>query len=113
MIWTVLLVGAFAGWAVLDGMNQGLGATLRQVGRTPGERRTVLTALGPFLLAGEVWLVAAAGVLLAGFHDLERDLCSSRTRWSSRCWSRGCCATPGCGCAAGARASAGGPAGSA
>lgn len=74
MIWTVLLVGAFAGWAVLDGMNQGLGATLRQVGRTPGERRTVLTALGPFLLAGEVWLIAAAGVLLAGFHDLERDL---------------------------------------
>lgn len=74
MIWTLLLVGAFAGWAVLDGMNQGLGATLRQVGRTPGERRTVLTALGPFLLAGEVWLVAAAGVLLAGFHDLERDL---------------------------------------
>ena len=74
MIWTVLLVGAFAGWAVLDGMNQGLGATLRQVGRTPGERRTVLTALGPFLLAGEVWLVAAAGVLLAGFPDLERDL---------------------------------------
>ena len=74
MIWTVLLVGAFAGWAVLDGMNQGLGATLRQVGRTPGERRTVLTALGPFLLAGEVWLIAAAGVLLAGFPDLERDL---------------------------------------
>lgn len=74
MIWTLLLVGALAGWAVLDGMNQGLGATLRQVGRTPGERRTVLTALGPFLLAGEVWLVAAAGVLLAGFHDLERDL---------------------------------------
>ena len=74
MIWTLLLVGAFAGWAVLDGMNQGLGATLRQVGRTPGERRTVLTALGPFLLAGEVWLIAAAGVLLAGFHDLERDL---------------------------------------
>ena len=74
MIWTVLLVGSLAGWAVLDGMNQGLGATLRQVGRTPGERRTVLTALGPFLLAGEVWLVAGAGVLLAGFPELEKDL---------------------------------------
>ncbi|MBO3100573.1 cytochrome d ubiquinol oxidase subunit II [Cellulomonas fengjieae] len=74
MIWTVLLVGALAGWAVLDGMTQGLGATLRQVGRTPGERRTVLTALGPFLLAGEVWLIAGAGILLAGFPELEKDL---------------------------------------
>ena len=55
-------------------MNQGLGATLRQVGTTPGERRTVLTALGPFLLSGEVWLVAGGGVLLAGFHDFEREL---------------------------------------
>jgi len=73
-VWAVLLVGSLAGWAVLDGMNQGLGATLRRVGRTPGERRTVLTALGPFLLAGEVWLIAAAGVLVAGFPALERDL---------------------------------------
>ena len=73
-LWAVLLAGSLAGWAVLDGMNQGLGATLRTVGRTPGERRTVLTALGPFLLAGEVWLVAAAGLLLAGFPALERDL---------------------------------------
>src|SRR5699024_2187045 len=44
-VWAVLLVGAVGGWAVLDGMNQGLGATLRVVATTPGERRTVLTAL--------------------------------------------------------------------
>ena len=29
-LWIVLLTGAFAGWAVLDGANQGLGATLRR-----------------------------------------------------------------------------------
>lgn len=73
-LWFVLLTGAFVGWAVLDGANQGLGATLRTVGATPGERRTVLTALGPFLLSGEVWLIAGVGILLAGFAQLEADL---------------------------------------
>lgn len=73
-LWIILLTGAFAGWAVLDGANQGLGATLRRVGATPAERRTVLTALGPFLLSGEVWLIAGVGVLLAGFATFEAEL---------------------------------------
>ena len=73
-LWIVLLTGAFAGWAVLDGANQGLGATLRRIGATPAERRTVLTALGPFLLSGEVWLIAGVGVLLAGFATFEAEL---------------------------------------
>ena len=74
VLWIVLLTGAFTGWAVLDGANQGLGATLRRIGTTPGERRTVLTALGPFLLSGEVWLIAGVGVLLAGFATFEAEL---------------------------------------
>lgn len=73
-LWSLLLAGTLVAWAVLDGANQGLGAHLRRLGRTPAERRTMLTALGPFLLAGEVWLVGAAGVLLAGYPRVEKDL---------------------------------------
>ena len=107
MIWTVLLVGAFAGLGRARRDEPGPRRHApRQVGRTPGERRTVLTALGPFLLAGEVWLVAGGGRPARRVpRRWSATSGSSRTRWSSRCWSPGCSATPGSGCAAGGPAS--------
>lgn len=73
-VWLLALGLMLTGWSVLDGANLGLGMSLRRMGRTGPERRLLLTALGPFLLGGEVWLVAAAGLLLGAFPALEKDL---------------------------------------
>lgn len=73
-LWLGLLGLMLAGWSVLDGANLGLGMSLRRIGRSGPERRLLLTALGPFLLGGEVWLVAAAGLLVGAFPGLEKDL---------------------------------------
>jgi cytochrome bd-type quinol oxidase subunit 2 len=70
--WAVLLTVLVAGWVLLDGAVQGAGATLLQERnhdgsdrrREPAERRVVLGAVGPLLLPGEAWLVAAVAVLV-------------------------------------------------
>lgn len=80
--WAVLLTVLVTGWVVLDGAVQGAGATLLQERgqdgkerrREPAERRVVLGAVGPLLLPGEVWLVAALGVLIGVFPHAEADL---------------------------------------
>jgi cytochrome bd-type quinol oxidase subunit 2 len=80
--WAVVLTVLVAGWLVLDGAVQGACATLLQERdhdggdrrRAPAERRAVLTAVGPLLLPGEVWLVAALGVLIGVFQHATADL---------------------------------------
>jgi cytochrome bd-type quinol oxidase subunit 2 len=80
--WAVLLAALVTGWVVLDGAVQGAGATLLQERdpdgsdrrREPAERRVVLAAVGPLLLPGEVWLIAALGVLVGVFPHAEADL---------------------------------------
>lgn len=110
VLWLGLLGLLLAGWSVLDGAVLGLGTSLRRIGRSGPERRLLLTALGPFLLGGEVWLVAAAGILIGAFPGLEKDLLSAyyplvvglvvawvlrdigvwfRSRRPSRAWQRG------------------------
>jgi cytochrome bd-type quinol oxidase subunit 2 len=73
--WGAFLAALLTGWALLDGAVQG-GAQLARgiAGRDDPRRRTVLAAIGPYLLLGEVWLVAAAGVLLAAFGHVEAEL---------------------------------------
>ncbi|GAA1725252.1 hypothetical protein GCM10009809_21280 [Isoptericola hypogeus] len=73
--WGLLLAVLLAGWALLDGAVQGGGQLVRPVaGRDDARRRVVLATVAPFLLLGEVWLVAAAGVLLAAFGHVEATL---------------------------------------
>ncbi|CAM3495788.1 cytochrome d ubiquinol oxidase subunit II [Isoptericola cucumis] len=73
--WGLLLAVLLAGWAVLDGAVQGGVQLVRPVGgRDDARRRVVLASLAPILLLGEVWLVAAAGVLLAAFGHVEATL---------------------------------------
>ncbi|WP_283133385.1 cytochrome d ubiquinol oxidase subunit II [Rhizohabitans arisaemae] len=74
VIWLIALGLLLGGWFVLDGFNLGLGMLLPFLGRDEAERRTVLAAMGPFFLAGEVWLVGTAGVLAGAFPFLEADL---------------------------------------
>lgn len=71
VLWLLVVGLLFGGWLALDGFNIGVGLTLPWVTRPGPERRLALTAVGPFLLANEVWLVATAGVLSGGFPQAE------------------------------------------
>jgi cytochrome bd ubiquinol oxidase subunit II len=74
-IWYALLGLFFAAYLVLGGYDYGVG--LLQAGTAdPAQRRANLTALGPFFLGNEVWLVAAVGVLFGAFPMLEGELLS-------------------------------------
>ncbi|WP_119730344.1 cytochrome d ubiquinol oxidase subunit II [Thermomonospora amylolytica] len=71
LMW-LLIVGLFFGaWFVLDGFTVGVGLTMRMVTGPGTPRRAALTAVGPFLLANEVWLVATAGLMAASYPALE------------------------------------------
>ncbi|GII27912.1 cytochrome d ubiquinol oxidase subunit II [Planotetraspora mira] len=63
----VLLVGYFA----LEGFDIGLGILLPVLGRSQEDRDRLVGAMAPFVLAGEVWLVALVGVLFGAFSTLE------------------------------------------
>jgi cytochrome bd-type quinol oxidase subunit 2 len=73
-IWLAVLGVLVTGYLVGEGYALGLGLLLPALGRTDRERRTVLAALGPFFLGNEVWLVAAAGLLVFAFPEYEAAL---------------------------------------
>lgn len=71
VVWVVLLGLLLGGYFVVDGFDIGTGVLLRRLGRTEGERRMLITAIGPFFLGNEVWLVAVGGVLSGAFPLVE------------------------------------------
>ncbi|MBY8871504.1 cytochrome d ubiquinol oxidase subunit II [Micromonospora sp. PLK6-60] len=75
LAWYALLGLFFASYFVLGGLDYGVGLLLAR-GGTPAARRDALTALGPFFLGNEVWLVAAVGILFGAFPTLEGELLS-------------------------------------
>jgi cytochrome d ubiquinol oxidase subunit II len=68
-IWFLLVGGLFAGYALLDGFDLGVGA-LHLFTRTDVERRTMLNAIGPVWDGNEVWLVTGGGALFAAFPEV-------------------------------------------
>jgi cytochrome d ubiquinol oxidase subunit II len=75
LAWYALLGLFFATYLVLGGYDYGVGLLLAR-GATEERRRAALTAVGPFFLGNEVWLVATAGILLGAFPTLEGELLS-------------------------------------
>lgn len=73
LAWYALLGLFFASYLVLAGYDYGVGLLLAR-GVGPAGRREALTALGPFFLGNEVWLVAAVGILFGAFPLLEGEL---------------------------------------
>lgn len=68
-VWFLLVGGLFAGYAILDGFDLGVGA-LHLFTRTDVERRTMLNAIGPVWDGNEVWLVTGGGALFAAFPEV-------------------------------------------
>ncbi|MDI3402556.1 cytochrome d ubiquinol oxidase subunit II [Streptomyces cavernicola] len=73
-----LLAFFAAGYFVLGGADIGTGMLTPYLGRGDAERRLVLTSFAPFFLGNEVWLVAAAGLLIGCFPALEGELLSGQ-----------------------------------
>ncbi|MGW8437301.1 cytochrome d ubiquinol oxidase subunit II [Nocardiopsis sp. NPDC055551] len=69
---TASLLGLFVvGYLVLAGADVGLGMLMPHLARTPEQRRRVVSAIAPYFLASEVWLVAAVGVMAGMLPDVE------------------------------------------
>jgi len=67
--WFVLIGVLFAGYAILDGFDLGVGA-LHLFTRRDEDRRIMLNAIGPVWDGNEVWLVTGGGALFAAFPDV-------------------------------------------
>jgi cytochrome d ubiquinol oxidase subunit II len=67
--WFILIGVLFAGYAMLDGFDLGVGA-LHLFTKTDAERRIMLNAIGPVWDGNEVWLVTGGGALFAAFPDV-------------------------------------------
>ncbi len=68
-VWFILIAVLWAGYFVLEGFDFGVGMLLRIVGKTEGERRAILTTLGPVWDGNEVWLVVAGAATFAAFPE--------------------------------------------
>lgn len=69
-----LLALFVVGYLVLAGSDIGLGMLMPHVARSPEERRRVVSAIAPYFLASEVWLVAAVAVMAGFFPVLEHHV---------------------------------------
>ena len=65
-IWFFLIGILFAGYAILDGFDLGVGA-LHLLIKGDTERRIMLNSIGPVWDGNEVWLVTGGGALFAAF----------------------------------------------
>ena len=66
LLWFVLVGGLFAGYAMLDGFDLGVGTLILGI-KDDHERRLFYNAIGPVWDGNEVWLVTGGGALFAAF----------------------------------------------
>jgi cytochrome d ubiquinol oxidase subunit II len=73
VFWYGVLGAILFAYFALGGLDYGVGLLLPAM-LTERDRRRALNAVGPRFLGNEVWIVAAAGVLIAAFPRLEGEL---------------------------------------
>jgi cytochrome d ubiquinol oxidase subunit II len=66
LLWFVLVGVLFAGYAMLDGFDLGVGTLILGI-KDDRERRLFYNAIGPVWDGNEVWLVTGGGALFAAF----------------------------------------------
>lgn len=67
LIWWALLGVLLIGFAILGGMDLGVGALLPFVARTEEERRVLVNLSGPTWEGNQVWLVLGGGAIFAAW----------------------------------------------
>jgi cytochrome d ubiquinol oxidase subunit II len=69
-IWYAILTFMLLTFVVLEGLDIGAGLLQFVVGKTEGERRLVISAIGPLWSWHEVWLVGFGGTLMLAFPNI-------------------------------------------
>jgi len=67
VIWFVLIGVLFAGYAVLDGFDLGVGTLYPFLGKSEADKALLRKSIGPVWDGNEVWLLTAGGALFAAF----------------------------------------------
>ena len=67
IIWFVLWGVLWAAYFMTDGFDLGVGILYPFLGKTDGEKRTLINTIGPVWDGNEVWLVTAGGATFAAF----------------------------------------------
>jgi len=67
VLWWLLLGILLMGLAIMVGMDMGVGALLRVVGRTDTERRISLNTIAPHWDGNQVWFILGGGAIFAAF----------------------------------------------
>lgn len=67
VIWWVLLGALLIGFAIMDGFDLGVAASLPLVARSDIERRTVINTIGPVWDGNQVWLILGGGAIFAAW----------------------------------------------
>jgi cytochrome d ubiquinol oxidase subunit II len=75
-LWFVLIAVLWAGYLLLEGFDFGVGMLLPVLGRTDGERRSLISTIGPVWDGNEVWLLVAGGATFAAFPEWYATLFS-------------------------------------
>ncbi|MFN8529789.1 MAG: cytochrome d ubiquinol oxidase subunit II [Anaerolineae bacterium] len=75
-LWFILIAVLFTGFLFLEGFDYGVGILLPFVGKSDGERRLVINAIGPVWDGNEVWLLTAGGAMFAAFPNWYATLFS-------------------------------------
>jgi len=70
ILWFCLVAIMIAGYSILDGFDLGAGVIHLFVARDAGERKQVLSTIGPVWDGNEVWLLAGGGTLYFAFPAL-------------------------------------------
>lgn len=65
--WFILIAILWSGYFVLEGFDFGVGILLPFLGKSDGERRTMINTIGPVWDGNEVWLLTAGGATFAAF----------------------------------------------
>jgi len=76
LIWWLVVGLLLVGFAILDGMDLGVGTLLPFVGRTDNERRVVLNTVGPTWEGNQVWFITAGGATLGIVSSTAAPICS-------------------------------------
>ncbi|QBD78764.1 cytochrome d ubiquinol oxidase subunit II [Ktedonosporobacter rubrisoli] len=76
ILWFGLIVILFCGFFLLEGFDFGVGMLMPFLGKNDVERRTIISAIGPFWDGNEVWLITAGGAMFAAFPDWYATLFS-------------------------------------
>jgi len=75
VIWFILIIVLLTGYAILDGINLGIGTSYLSY-KKDADKQILLNAIGPFWNGNEVWLMAGGGALFAAFPNAYASIFS-------------------------------------